>query len=207
MRCHMQTTILKPSQKLKAKSQKQSPKAKAKSQKPKANSQKPKAKAKSQKLQNVTNSMQIRDSRSKMQQIARRTGPDWKTKKNNHFDPHSYQQHTEGNVGLFIFHTNILHPASRIFPITGNCNINLPHCSMQKVLVCGDDFQQNMMMSTDVHHISNVRAMWWSSSSAHPYQRPTGTSRPPQAQLAPAVLTSWYWVCFLPLIDTCWSFP
>ena len=47
MRCHMQTTILKPSQKLKAKNQKPKPKPKAKSQKPKAKSQKPKAKSKS----------------------------------------------------------------------------------------------------------------------------------------------------------------
>ena len=82
MRCHMQTTIIKPSQK---------PKAKAKSQEPKAKSQKPKiqkqkAKAKSQKpkanqrfsLQNATNSMQIRDFGTKMQQIARKTAPDWK---------------------------------------------------------------------------------------------------------------------------------
>ena len=41
MRCHMQTTILKPSQKPK-------PKAKAKSQKPKAKNQKPKAKSQKQ---------------------------------------------------------------------------------------------------------------------------------------------------------------
>ena len=83
--------------KAKAKSQKpkarsQNPEARAKSQKPKAQSQKPKAqsqkpKAKSQKpnanqrfwLQNATKSMQIRDVGSKMQQIARKTAPDWKT--------------------------------------------------------------------------------------------------------------------------------
>ena len=49
----MQTTILKPSQKLKAQSQKQTPKAKAKGQKRKAKSQ-----------------MHIRDFSSKMQQTA-----------------------------------------------------------------------------------------------------------------------------------------
>ena len=112
MRCHMKTTILKPSQKPKAKAKSQaksrkpkaeSQKPKAKSQKPKAKSQKPKAKsrkpkAKSQKpkaesrkpkaksqnqrcwLQNATKSMQIRDVGSEMQQIARKTAPDWKQK-------------------------------------------------------------------------------------------------------------------------------
>ena len=65
----MQTTILKPSQELKAKSQSQKPKPKAKSQ-----SQKPKAKAKSQK--------QIKDFSSKMQQKACKSeilAPNWKT--------------------------------------------------------------------------------------------------------------------------------
>ena len=60
----------------KAKSQQPKPKAKAKSQKPK-----PKAKSQSQKPKaNQRFWLQIRDFGSKMQQIARKTAPDWKTK-------------------------------------------------------------------------------------------------------------------------------
>ena len=77
MRCHMQATILKPEPKAK------SEEPKAKSQKPNARSQsqKPKAKSKSEILApNATKNVQIRDFGSKIQQVARKTAPDWTTK-------------------------------------------------------------------------------------------------------------------------------
>ena len=68
----------------KAKSQEPKPKAKSQSQKPNARSQsqKPKAKSKSEILApNATKNVQIRDFGSKIQQVARKTAPDWTTKK------------------------------------------------------------------------------------------------------------------------------